>query len=219
IGHENMIDCRPADLLPDEMQRLKQEIGVLARDENDVLTYAMFPDIGRDFLQQRSDETLVPEELIPYKDGQATACMAASEFNVSMHGEIYHIKLNGTGMSHQTLRPYYISVDGVPEEILVQNLDSILPTNQQAVAVQHNGKSSQRPRASQPGHVTSAMPATVIEVLVSVGDEVIAGDAVLVIEAMKMETEIQAPVAGIIHSIHVSKGETVTPDEALIEIE
>jgi pyruvate carboxylase subunit B len=220
IGSEASIDCRPADLLDDEMEKLKKAIGDLAKNEDDVLTYAMFPDIGKEFLQQRNEGTLVPEELIPYKDDQATASLAASEFNVTMHGEVYHIKVNGTGVSHQELRPYYISVDGVPEEILVEKLDSIeIQQGNNAASTHHAAPAGKRPRATQPGHVTSAMPATIIEVLVSVGDEVKAGDGVLVTEAMKMETEIQAPVSGVVHAIHVSKGESVTPDETLLEIE
>ena len=220
IGNEAVIDCRPADLIPAEMEKLKTDIGELAKNEDDVLTFAMFSDIGRDFLQQRADDKLIAEELIPYKDDQASACMAASEFNITMHGEIYHIKLNGAGMSHQELRPYYISVDGVPEEVLVQNLDSIHTNNSQTISNSSQPTTQgKRPRASQPGHVTSAMPATVIDILINVGDEVSAGDGVLVTEAMKMETEIQSPIAGIVRAIHVSKGDTITPDEALIEIE
>jgi pyruvate carboxylase subunit B len=58
-----------------------------------------------------------------------------------------------------------------------------------------------------------------VDVLVSVGDSVTAGDPVLVTEAMKMETEIQAPIAGTIKVLHVQKGDSVNPDESLIEIE
>jgi pyruvate carboxylase subunit B len=63
------------------------------------------------------------------------------------------------------------------------------------------------------------MPGTIIEVLVKVEDQVKAGDPLLVTEAMKMETEIQAPIAGRISAVHVSKGDSVNPDETLIEIE
>jgi pyruvate carboxylase subunit B len=62
------------------------------------------------------------------------------------------------------------------------------------------------------------MPGTVIEVLVEVGSQVKAGDPVLVTEAMKMETEIQAPIAGSVSAIYVSKGDSVNPDETLVEI-
>ncbi len=74
------------------------------------------------------------------------------------------------------------------------------------------------PASSQPGHVTTSMPGTIVEVLVKLGDTVKAGDPVLVCEAMKMETEVQAPIAGQVRAVHVAKGDAVSPDEALIEI-
>jgi pyruvate carboxylase subunit B len=63
------------------------------------------------------------------------------------------------------------------------------------------------------------MPGTIIDVLVSEGDEVPAGTPLLITEAMKMETEIQAPVAGTVRDIHVARGDSVNPDETLIEID
>src|SRR5690606_1692213 len=63
IGDEEVIDVRPADLLQPEMDRLRGEIGNLAKSEEDVLTYAMFPDIGRKFLEERAAGTLQPEVL------------------------------------------------------------------------------------------------------------------------------------------------------------
>ncbi len=55
--------------------------------------------------------------------------------------------------------------------------------------------------------------------LVAVGDKVNAGQPVLITEAMKMETEIQAPIAGSVKGVYVVKGDRVTPGEVLIEIE
>ena len=77
----------------------------------------------------------------------------------------------------------------------------------------------QKPRASHPGHVTAAMPGTIVDVLVSIGQTVKAGDGILVIEAMKMENEVQAPIAGVVISIFAKKGDAVTPDMALVEIQ
>jgi pyruvate carboxylase subunit B len=222
IGNEEVIDVRPADLLPPELERLKNEIGDLAQNDEDVLTYAMFPDIGREFLQQRADNALEPESLEPHGNENKNVCMAATEFNVSMHGESYHIKVSGTGYSNQPKRPYYISIDGVPEEILVEALDSIVigNTNHTAeAAAPTQTASGNRPHATAPGHVTTSMPGTIVDVLVKTGDQVNAGDPVLITEAMKMETEVQAPVTGTIKAVHVKKGDAVTPDEALVEIE
>ena len=69
------------------------------------------------------------------------------------------------------------------------------------------------------GCVTTAMPGTIIDIKVAVGDKVSAGDGVVVIEAMKMENEIQAPKAGTVTSIHIAKGDSVSPNETLIEIQ
>jgi pyruvate carboxylase subunit B len=63
------------------------------------------------------------------------------------------------------------------------------------------------------------MPGNIVDVLVAEGDQVSAGQPVLITEAMKMETEIQAPIAGTVTGVHVVKGDRVTPGEVLIEIE
>jgi pyruvate carboxylase subunit B len=63
------------------------------------------------------------------------------------------------------------------------------------------------------------MPGNIVAVLVKEGDSVSAGQAVLVTEAMKMETEIQAPLAGTVKQVLVRKGDAVNPDETLIEID
>jgi len=216
IGNEDVIDCRPADLLKNELDNLRTEIGDQAKSEEDVLTYAMFPDVGKEFLIQRNAGELVPEALEPINTDN-TCTPSATEFNVTLHGETYHIQLNGTGYKSQQQRPYYISVDGVPEEILLEPLNEINLNGEQQSS--SNLSAGQRPRATKPGHVTTSMPAAIIDVIVKVDDVVKAGDPVLITEAMKMETEIQAPISGTIIAIHVSKGDAVTPDEALIEIE
>ncbi len=54
IGDEQPIDCRPADLLPPGMEQARQEIGELAHSEEDVLSYALFPQVARPFLERRA---------------------------------------------------------------------------------------------------------------------------------------------------------------------
>jgi pyruvate carboxylase subunit B len=112
-----------------------------------------------------------------------------------------------------------MTVDGVPEEVLVETLDELQAGPGEGETPARAVKGSQRPRATLPGHVTSSMPGTIVDILVSTGDHVEAGTPVLISEAMKMETEIQAPVTGTVTAIHVSKGDTVNPDETLVEIE
>jgi pyruvate carboxylase subunit B len=219
IGNADVIDCRPADLLDDEMDNLREQAGHLVHNEEDVLIYAMFPEIGREFLEQRRDGRLVPEPLLPANGGQRTDEAAPVEFNATLHGETYHIKVTGTGHKREDMRPFYVTVDGMPEEIILEALDELLPEIEEEGARPRPRKGSKRPRATKPGHVTTSMPGTIIDVLVSEGGEVNAGDPVLVLEAMKMETEVQAPVAGVVKAVHVAKGDSVNPDETLVEIE
>ncbi len=220
IGNEEVIECRPADLIPDELDKLRKEIGPLAHSEEDVLTYAMFPDIGREFLEQREAGTLVPEPLEPADSEAGNGHKAATEFNITMHGETYHIKITGKGYGSADKRPYYLSIDGVPEEILLEPLEEIsLEDESGDERPRKPAAAGGRPRATRPGDVTTTMPGTIVDILVNVGDEVQAGDPVLITEAMKMETEIQAPISGVVTEIHVRKGESVTPDEALIVID
>ena len=63
------------------------------------------------------------------------------------------------------------------------------------------------------------MPSNVVDIMVKEGDIVAIGDPVFVIEVMKMETEIKAQVAGNVSAMHIQKGDRVTPEEALIQIE
>ncbi|MBQ0731444.1 MAG: biotin/lipoyl-binding protein, partial [Oleispira antarctica] len=99
------------------------------------------------------------------------------------------------------------SLDGVPEETLFEPLNSY----------QAEG-SSQRKKATEPGHVTAAMPGSVVDVLIKEGDVVTVGQGILVTEAMKMENEIQAIIAGKVAHVYVQKGDRVTPGEILVEI-
>ncbi len=209
VGNEELIEGRPADLLKPEMEKLKGEISALAESEEDVLTYAMFPDLGRDFLQQRKDGTLQPEQLLPQKSATKSAPSTGTptEFKLDIHGETYEVAITGVGDAGSGKRKIYLSLDGVPEETVFEPLNSY----------QAEG-GSKRGKASEPGHVTSAMPGNVVDVLVKEGDRVVAGQGVLVTEAMKMENEIHANIAGLVDKVHVKKGDRVTPGEVLIEI-
>ena len=221
IGSDEVITCRPADKLKPEMHRLREEVGELAKSEEDVLTYAMFPEIGRKFLEERAAGMLKPEELKPPVSAAAPGlpAFAPTDFNVTMHGETYHIRVTGVGHKSEEQRPFFVTVDGVPEQILIETLTETVPTEAGVVDTRRASRGSKRPKASREGHVTSSMPGTIVDILVKTGAKVKAGDPVLVIEAMKMENEVPAPVAGTVKAVNVAKGDSVNPDEALVEIE
>ena len=211
IGGEEVIDVRPADLLKPEMDRLRGEVGALAKSEEDVLTFAMFPDIGRKFLEEREAGTLKPEQLLPAPGEAAPAASSEgvpTEFIIDVHGESYRVDITGVGVKGDGKRHFYLSLDGMPEEVVFEPLNAFVGEG-----------GSKRKQASEPGHVTTSMPGNVVDVLVKVGDTVKAGQAVLVSEAMKMESEIQAAIAGTVKAVNVAKGDRVNPGEILIEIE
>ena len=212
IGNEEVIDVRPADLLKPELSRLREEIGTLAQSEEDVLTYAMFPDIGRKFLEERAAGTLTPEELLPIPEAGGAQAVGGegvpTEFVIDVHGESYRVDITGVGVKGEGKRHFYLSIDGVPEEVVFEPLNSFVA-----------GSGNKRKQASAPGDVTTSMPGNIVDVLVKEGDVVKAGQAVLVTEAMKMESEVQAPIAGTVVAVHVAKGDRVTPGEVLVEIQ
>ncbi|HCA35323.1 MAG TPA: oxaloacetate decarboxylase subunit alpha [Gammaproteobacteria bacterium] len=207
IGNDSYSEERPADALAPEMDKLRQDIGDLAVSAEDVLTFAMFPDLGREYLEQRRAGTLQPEPLMPIDAGGRPSSTTATEFKVDVHGETYEVAITGVGDSGGGRRKLYVSLDGMPEEVIFEPLNEYV--------AEDGGK---RKQASEPGHVTAAMPGNVVEVLVNEGDQVEAGQAVLVTEAMKMESEINANIAGTVTLVNVAKSDRVTPGDVLMEI-
>ncbi len=210
IGNEQVIEGRPADALKPELAKLQSEIGELAESEEDVLTFAMFPDIGREYLQQRKDGALVPEPLLPASTAKNRSMNSsvATEFKVDVHGETYDVEITGVGDVGGGKRKIYVSLDGMPEEVTFETLGQYVS----------EAKTSGRKKATEPGHVSAPLPGNVVDVLVGKGDSVKEGQALIAMEAMKMETELLANISGVVQEVYVEKGDRVTPGEILIEI-
>ena len=206
IGRTEVIDVRPADLLSFELPRLRQEIGALAVHDEDVMTFAMFPEIGRQFLVGRQNNSLVPEPLI--NPSHAAKTTSLKEFDIDLHGESYHVKVSGFGTRELNQQTCFLWVDGVPEEVIIK-FD------------ERNALSSDNTRqepAKGDGDITVTMPGTVVSINVVVGDKVKSGQGLLVLEAMKMETEIQARFSGVVTGIFCSQGDKVSPLQVLIRL-
>ncbi|HET8849145.1 MAG TPA: biotin/lipoyl-containing protein, partial [Marinobacter sp.] len=128
-------------------------------------------------------------------------------FRIDVHGETYEVAVTGVGTSGAGKRKLYLSLDGMPEEVVFESLNEYVSEG-----------STGRKQASAPGDVYTAMPGNVVDVLVNVGDDVKAGQAVLIIEAMKMETEVHTSIDGKVQAVHITKGDRVTPGEVLVEV-
>ena len=99
-----------------------------------------------------------------------------------------------------------VVVDGTP--YFVQDADLI-----------ERGGYKRRDVAEGPQEVTPPMPSVVVRVLVTTGDDVEKGDAVIVVSAMKMETTLNAPHQGRVTAIHAAEGDKVAPGQVLVDIE
>ncbi|MGO2355076.1 MAG: sodium-extruding oxaloacetate decarboxylase subunit alpha [Marinomonas foliarum] len=200
------ITCRPADLLAPEMDKLTEELVGLSKEKNislsgdqidDVLTYALFPQIGLKFLQNRGDSSAfepVPtiDDVVDSKPTVASASSGeASVYTVSVSGQSFVVQVSEGGD--------------------VSNIQPV--ANTQASQVQASAPA----KASGEG-VPSPLAGNIFKVLVSPGQQVEEGDTVMILEAMKMETEISAPKSGVVGSINVKEGDSVQVGQSLFTL-
>ena len=192
IAGESPITNRPADNLDPELKAAKKELRGHTVSEEDVLSYALFPAIALEFINDRESGTLKPNSLEPHIQGDKGAPpahglhLAPVEFNVMLHGETYHVRVSGSGQTIAGKKPYYIKVDDKLEEVYLEPLQEVLAGGLEA-PVSTGAAKGARPKPAGPGDVTTPMPGRVVKILVTEGAKVAAGDPLLVVEAMKME--------------------------------
>jgi pyruvate carboxylase subunit B len=222
IGDEDPIKTRPADRLEPELDAVKKDLPASADTVEDQLSFVLFPAIARDFFEAREKGDLVPEPLeTSSAKGPAVAGelhLAPAEFNVTVHGETYHVKVSGSGRKTDGRKPYYIRVNDKLEEVSLEPIQEVLAGVPEAPDTGKHVK-PHRPKPSKPGDVAPPMPGRVVKVLVNKDDHVKTGDPLLIIEAMKMESRVPAPVDGKVVAILVAEGESVKTDETVIQLE
>jgi len=200
------ITCRPADLLEPEMDKLVAEVqrkaaaeGVKlsAFVEEDALIDGMFAQIGWKFLQNRGN----PSAFEPAPGTEAVAAPAAPQAATAGPTEIYSVNVDG--------RTYQVAVGPAGSNLTIQPV-SALPAGPDLVVAP--------PMISGSGVVVSPLAGVVLKVNVNVGAHISEGDVILVMEAMKMETEIRAKVAGIVSAVNVKQGDNVAVGDVLVTL-
>jgi len=222
IGDEEPVKTRPADRLEPEMEATRKDLPASADTVEDHLSFVLFPAIARDFFEAREKGDLVPEPL----EGSLTKGPAAGgelhlapvEFNVTVHGETYHVKVSGSGRKVDGRKPYYIRVNDKLEEVSLEAIQEVL-AGMPETAETSSGAKPKRPKPAKPGDVAPPMPGRVVKILVAKDDRVATGDPLLIIEAMKMESQVPAPIDGTVTGILVEEGENVKTDETIIQLE
>ena len=214
---------RPADNLDPELDAARKELSDHTVTEEDVLSYALFPSVTLQYIDERERGELKPEILEPLAEGVPASPagdlhLAPIEFNVTLHGESHHVRVSGSGQTIDGKKPYYIKIDDKLEEVYLEPLQEVLASGPEAPLSTGTAKGG-RPKPGGPGDVTTPVPGRVVKILVTEGTRVAAGDPVLVIEAMKMENRVTAPTDGTVKAIHVKEGDSVNSDETLIQLE
>ncbi len=206
---EKIIDVRPADLLEPELEKARQDSKEFAKSPQDVISFAIFGNIAKTFLLERNANALKPEPLESFEE--KCDSKLPKEFNIVVNGEHYEIKVEGSGERTDEVRPFFIRVDGELKEVFVESIDTSLESK-----IHREQKAGALPQATAPGHAKSPMPGTLTKLKVQVGDKVKLGDTLAIVEAMKMENEVLAPIDGVVKEIYATQGMQIGSDVAIM---
>ena len=209
------ITCRPADNLAPEMEQLREELKGKASEEgitleggeretDDVLTYALFPQIGLKFLRNRGNpDAFEPApQAVDDKAPKAASAPAASAQAASSGPQTYTLNVNG--------KQYVVEVAEGGDITQVQASTPAAPAPAATAA------SAAQAASGEP--VSAPLAGNIFKVNVSAGDSVAEGDVVIILEAMKMETEIRAHQAGTVSAVKVKEGDSVSVGDVLITL-
>ncbi len=198
---EEVITCRPADNIEPELEALTAELEGLSAEHgfqlsagegqiDDVLTYALFPQVGLKFLQNKDN----PDAFEPVPTGKPAAVTndAGEEvYTVSVEGKSYTVAVANGG-----------------------DISAIVPVGQAAPAA-----SAAAPVAATGGEpVNAPLAGNVVKVLVQPGQAVAEGESIVILEAMKMETSVSAPAAGTIVEVRVQSGDSCVVGDVLVTL-
>ena len=197
------ITCRPADLIDDELDQLTDELVQIAGEKeieladgenliDDVLTYALFPQVGLKFLENRDNPDVF--EPVPTGMEQDVVTNEAGE-------EVYTVTVEG--------KSYVVAVQSGGE------ISSIQPAAPEAEAT---AAPVAAPVASSGAGtpIKAPLAGTIFKFHVTVGQSVAKGDVLIILEAMKMETEIRSSEPGIVADILVKEGDAVAVGDNLL---
>ncbi len=221
LGDEEPIyHIRPADLLEPELEKIREEaIKAGAKTEEDIISYALFPVVAKEFFEWREKVKRGEVPPVPVEEEETSPPQKAPvEFNITVHGEQYHVQIAGKGEETSEGKTFFIRLDGRLEEVVLQPIREVEVTGTEYELSESAPVKPKRPKPRDVGDITSPISGKVVNIKVSVGQEVKEGDVLLVVEAMKMENEIHSPIDGVVEEILVQVGEDVNPDEVLIRI-
>ena len=192
------ITCRPADNIDSEMDTLEAEFDAIVAEKgiklenekiDDLLTYILFPQVGIQFLENRNN----PDFFEPVPQAPSEGPKEDGVYTVTHNGQDYVVEVKAGG-----------------------DISSIQVAGQAVAAPQ-----AAAPQAAPVGNaedVSAPLAGNIWKVLVSPNQQVNEGDTLVILEAMKMETEIKAGHSGVVANINVKEGDSVTVGQVLLSL-
>ncbi|ACD96263.1 pyruvate carboxylase [Trichlorobacter lovleyi] len=202
------ITCRPGELLEpadfeEERVNLEEKLGHRI-DDKSLISAILYPNVYPEFdkyRQEYSDTSVIPTPIFFYglEPGQETSIEIEP-------GKTLIIKLNAIGKLHDDgTRTVYFELNGNNRSVVVRDQ-----------SVQNSDAFREKADKGNAGHVGAPMPGKVLKVNVKAGDEVKAGDVLMVTEAMKMETNIKAKADGKVAEVKFKEGDKVEKEDLVI---
>ncbi len=212
---EEPITVRPGELLPsedfDKIEKYLKEKYKFNPSKKDILSYALYPDVFEDFIKhvlEYGEVRLMGSDV--FFHGLAEG--ETSEIEVA-EGKIMVVQLIEIGkLDSEGYRTLDFEINGNRREIKIKDKTERIVSNL------GTGTSSKMADPSNKQEIGSSIPGTIIKILVKEGQEVKEGESLVVVEAMKMETNMVSSCNGIVESILVSEGQQVKTGELLVKI-
>lgn len=206
------VTCRPADNIAPELDALSKELDELAEKKqlslsddkiDDVLTYALFPQIGLKFIENRGN----PDAFEPAPSAQS-----------SQSADVAQVEKTAANTSSSGSETYDVNVDGKVYHVEVApsgTLKSVTPAGAAQSSAPASASNTQA-SAGTSQSIDAPLAGNVFKILVKNGDSIVEGDVVMILEAMKMETEIRAAFTGTVTEVTVGEGDAVSSGQPLI---
>ncbi len=206
------ITCRPGELLPPEdfdgIKKMLRENHGLEGTEKEALSYALYPKVYEDYLNAlntKGNFRLMGSDIFFHGLSEGETC----EVKVREGKELIIRLSNARDMNEEGFRDVVFEVNGLRSAVKIKD---------QAASIVHTGSQIIYADSEDPAEVGANIPGTILKVLVNEGDEVDEKQPVAVIEAMKMETNILAPIKGTIDKIYVREGQQVKAGELIVKL-
>ena len=234
IGDEVPLTVRPADILEPGLAKAKQESGDLARTPEDVISYAIFPQVAKKFFEEREAGTLskrepqvIPSALLSKEDSKLNLQEIKELIKIIDETEISELNLESDGVKI-SIRKGPSATGAVPASAPPRQvaLEPAQTTVNASPSTEASAKAPEPVVAENTEMITSPMVGTFYSsqspespAYVKIGQEVKVGQPVCIVEAMKLMNEIEAEIEGTILQILVENGQPVEYGQPLFVIE